>query len=159
MRRSGTATGANADVTEQEALTAFGYPVSDEDLMARCSMGSPLLSEPLVLPQRRQFDRMNVRCRARIRIGTRHYFGYLENISEAGAKIVTLTPIRNLGEVLLRIPDLPLLRGQVRWADVVEAGICFSVVLPQEQLRQWACDRLSVSNVGRTRTVALVRDE
>lgn len=102
---------------------------------------------------------MEVRCRARIRIGTRHYFGYLENISEAGAKIVTVTPIRNLGEVLLRIPDLPPVRGEVRWADVVEAGICFSVVLPQEQLREWASGRVSVRKVGRTRTLALVRDE
>lgn len=120
-------------------------------------MGWPLRSESIYnLPQRRQFDRMEVRCRARIRIGTRHYIGYLENISEAGAKIVTLTPIRNSGEVLLRIPDLPPLRGQVRWADVVDAGICFHLPLPEQQLRQWARGRLSFGNVQRTRGPAIV---
>lgn len=45
----------------------------------------------------RQFARLEVRCRARIRIGNREYAGYIENISEGGARIVTLGPITDFG--------------------------------------------------------------
>jgi hypothetical protein len=35
-------------------------------------------------------------------IGSRHYAGYLHNISRGGAKLRTITPIRKVGAVLLR---------------------------------------------------------
>ena len=41
---------------------------------------------------RREFPRLQIDCRARIRIGNRQYAGYL-HISQGGAKLRTITPI------------------------------------------------------------------
>lgn len=92
-------------------------------------------------PEARQFTRVPVRCRARIQIGKRHYTGYVENLSEGGAKLVTFTPIRSSGKVLLRMPDLPPLKGDLRWADGTAGGMAFSRKLAAEEVAEWASYR------------------
>ena len=92
-------------------------------------------------PQRREFPRIHILCRARIRIGNRQYAGYLHNISQGGAKLRTLTPIRRLGHVILRLPDLPSLRCQLRWTDSYNAGVSFELKLPSKLLSDWARTR------------------
>lgn len=93
---------------------------------------------------RRQFPRQQVECRARICIGTRHYAGYLHNISQGGAKLRTITPIRKLGRVLLRLPDLPPIRCSVAWTDSYNAGVAFELPLAATQLRSWLRTRSGV---------------
>lgn len=93
-------------------------------------------------PGQRKFPRLDVRCRARIRIGTREYMRFVENISDGGAKIRTLTPIRGSGPVYLVVPDLPPIRGQVRWLEPYRGGVCFSLKLEGSRLRNWARERL-----------------
>ena len=86
---------------------------------------------------RRRFPRQQVECRARICIGTRHYAGYLHNISRGGAKLRTITPIRKLGTVLLRLPDLQPLKCSLAWSDSYNAGVSFELPLTEGQLRSW----------------------
>lgn len=43
----------------------------------------------------------------RIRIGNRHFAGYLHNFSMEGAKLGTVSSIRKIGRVYLALPDLP----------------------------------------------------
>jgi len=93
-------------------------------------------------PPTRQFPRHDIQCRARIHIGTCHYAGYLQNISQAGAKLRTITPIRKLGPVLLRLPDLPPLRCQLRWTDSYNAGVSFELGLTRDQLIDWMDSRM-----------------
>ena len=88
--------------------------------------------------QRRQFPRYDVQCRARILIGKRHYAGYIHNISQGGAKLRTISPIRRLGEVSLKLPDLPPLRCQLRWTDAYNAGVSFNLALSLAELARWA---------------------
>lgn len=94
--------------------------------------------------QRRQFPRLDVQCRARIVIGRRHYAGYLHNISQGGAKLRTITPIRKIGSVLLRLPDLPPLRCQLRWTDSHNAGVAFELMLSRTALSKWARERSAI---------------
>ncbi|HET6535097.1 MAG TPA: PilZ domain-containing protein [Sphingomicrobium sp.] len=91
--------------------------------------------------QRRRFPRYDVQCRARIVIGNRHYAGYLHNISEGGARLRTITPIRKLGSVLLRLPDLPPLRCRLRWTDSYNAGVAFELALARAELLRWTRGR------------------
>jgi hypothetical protein len=91
--------------------------------------------------QRRRFPRYEVQCRARIVIGNRHYAGYIHNISEGGARLRTITPIRKLGSVLLRLPDMPPLRCRLRWTDSYNAGVAFELALPRSELLRWTRDR------------------
>lgn len=93
--------------------------------------------------QPRQFPRWDIQCRARIRIGTRQYMGYLHNISQGGAKLRTLSSIRKLGNVILSLPDLPPLHCQLRWTDSFNAGVSFEMTVPQADLCRWAQTRSS----------------
>ena len=116
--------------------------------LARCNpveQSSMHLAEPQTTAkrprQRRKFPRYDIQCRARIVIGPRHYTGYLHNISQGCAKLRTITPIGKLGSVLLRLPDLPPLRCQLRWTDAYNAGVAFELALTRSTLSEWAESR------------------
>ena len=98
----------------------------------------------LVRPQRRKSARFEVQCRARIVIGKRHYAGYILDISQRGAKLRTITPIRNGGDVLLTLPDLRPLRCQLRWTGSHIAGVAFEAALSRADLLRWAATRSAV---------------
>jgi hypothetical protein len=91
--------------------------------------------------QRRKFPRHAIVCRARIRIGSRQYAGYLHDIGQGGARLRTITPIRRVGNVILRLPDLPPLRCQLRWTDSYNAGVAFELTLSRAELSAWARSR------------------
>jgi hypothetical protein len=90
----------------------------------------------------RQFARLSVQARARIRIGKRAYAGYIENISEGGARSVTLTPIRESGPVTVTVPDLEPLRGELRWSDGCIGGVQFRLKLDPLVLHRWLSLRI-----------------
>jgi hypothetical protein len=100
-------------------------------------------------PQRRKFPRYDIQCRARIRIGNRQYAGYVHNISRGGARLRTITPIRKLGSVILRLPDLPPLCCRLRWTDSFNAGVSFEMLLPAGELSRWAKTRSSLRDCSR----------
>lgn len=107
-------------------------------------------------PDRRSDARIGVQCRARILIGTRHYAGYLHDISPDGARLRTISPIRKVGAVLLQLPDMPLLRCRLRWADAYHAGIKFELPLSKAELDAWVSGRLRVSEQPQTGLADLV---
>jgi hypothetical protein len=92
--------------------------------------------------QPREFARMAVQARARLRIGNRAYAACIEDISEGGARIVTLTPIRDSGRVLLQVPDLEPLQGDLRWSEGCRAGVQFALKLRPDVLDQWLSLRI-----------------
>jgi hypothetical protein len=94
--------------------------------------------------QRREHVRHGVQCRARIRIANRQYAGYLHNISKAEAKLRTITPIRRIGMIVLRLPDLPPLDCELRWSDHYNAGVQFRAALSDEELAAWLSSRASM---------------
>ncbi len=90
---------------------------------------------------RRRSPRLDVRCRARIRVGKREYAGFVEDISKDGARISTLTPLRGAGPVCLLIPDLPPIRGLIRWMEPNGCGILFCMSVTEPTLADWARSR------------------
>ena len=92
----------------------------------------------------RNFHRHDVRCRARIVIGARHYAGYLDNISLGGARLRTISPIGKAGKVLLKLPDLPPLHCRVRWRDSHDAGVAFELLLSTGMLSDWLRGRSAI---------------
>jgi hypothetical protein len=93
--------------------------------------------EPARIRREREFARLGVQARARVRIGRRFYAGYVENISQGGARIVTLTPIRDSGRVVLTVPDLKPLTGELRWTEDCVGGVQFHLKLDKTVLHQW----------------------
>ena len=91
---------------------------------------------------KREFERLSVQARAKIRIGKRAYAGYIENISEGGACIVTLSPIKDTGPVIVTVPDLRPLAGELRWSNGCVGGVQFRLKLHPEVLHQWLSLRI-----------------
>lgn len=87
--------------------------------------------------ERRASDRFDIRCPAGIRVGERRYAGYIDNISEAGARLRTVGRLCKLGPVSLQLPGLPGLTGHVRWSDSHDAGVRFDTALSKPQLARW----------------------
>lgn len=85
---------------------------------------------------------MPVQACARIRIGKRAYAGYVEDISEGGARIVTLTPIREHGPVTMTVPDLRPIAGDLRWSDGCVGGVQFLLKLDADLLHEWLGRRI-----------------
>jgi hypothetical protein len=102
------------------------------------------LSAPIELlhpHERRQRPRRDIQCRARIRIGNRQYAGYIQNISRGGAQLRTITPIRRLGQVILRLPDMPPIRCGLRWSGPYNAGVAFETELSPQEFATWTRGR------------------
>ena len=95
----------------------------------------PFETQPVRL--RRRHPRYAVQCRARIVIGKRQYAGYIQDVSEGGARLRTVTSIRKLGNVILRLPDLPPLKCRLCWTDAYHAGVVFERKLTKADLRKW----------------------
>lgn len=97
---------------------------------------------------RRKEPRFNIQCRVRIRIGNRHYAGYIHNISRGGARLRTISPIRKFGPVVLTLPDLPALRCELRWTDAYNAGVAFERALASAAFSKWATARSRIQRDG-----------
>ena len=97
---------------------------------------------------RRKHPRFEVFCRARVRIGRRQYAAYLHNISEAGAKLRTVSSIRKLGAVTLRLPDLEVLHCRLSWTDNYHAGVTFERPLTKSELANWVTSRATYAQLN-----------
>ena len=89
----------------------------------------------------RRFERHSVRCPVRVRIGNRQYAAYLDNASDGGVKLSTGSRIVPAGKVVLQIPDLPPMRGELRWASEREAGVAFPLVDGYSPITEWLARR------------------
>ena len=85
----------------------------------------------------RSLPRINVTCRGRLKMGPRSYSVVLHDISQAGAKVQTQTPIVDGGDLVLTLPDLAQVAGVVRWVGGNEVGISFNECIPFELLARW----------------------
>ncbi len=91
----------------------------------------------------RRFERLDVRCPVRVRIGNRQYAGYLDNASDGGVKVSTGSRIIPACKVIVQIPDLPPLRGELRWSSEREAGVAFPLVDGFHPITDWLARRAS----------------
>ena len=108
--------------------------------------------------ERRRVERIDLRCRARIVIGTRHYAGWIDDISCAGAQLQTLTAIGRLGSVLLRLPDLRPLQCTLHWSNSHKAGVSFELPLSVQEFSAWVRGRAELTPHMRRLTIADITD-
>ncbi len=85
----------------------------------------------------RRFERRTVRCPVRVRIGNRQYAAYLDNASDGGVKLRTGCAIVPAERVIVQIPDLPPIKGELRWVSGREAGVAFPLVDGLAPLSEW----------------------
>ena len=108
---------------------AFSTPVDVEQILA----------QPWVLEVERQSrpPRFAVNCPGRLMMATKLYRIRLRNISNRGARIEALKPFSRTGPFVLELPDLPPLRGSIRWQQDTAAGLAFDEEIPAPVLAEW----------------------
>jgi hypothetical protein len=113
-----------------EVGIAFPKPIDVKSVLA-----SRWVTEP---GRRRNLPRIELDCQGRLSTGLRSFDASLRDISQGGARVQIETPPTELGEVVsLGMPDLPPVRGVVRWVGGSEVGISFNECIAFEKLARW----------------------
>lgn len=91
--------------------------------------------------ERRSSPRLEIDCRATLRVNARFYYGRARDISAGGARFATSQSLKRPGPAVLMLPDLPPLRSEIRWTQGNEFGLAFDEIIPAEALERWVADR------------------
>lgn len=121
---------------EWEIGIAFSEPI-DVDAIVHGS------SKPGPAGDRRALPRTSVNCPAQLRLRTRILKGRINNISEVGAGVETLRPVKTEARIVLTLPDLPPMTASVEWSSGNSSGLQFDERLPAVVLSNWLNTRLS----------------
>ena len=87
--------------------------------------------------RRRNLPRIQIDCEAKLTVGSRSFDVWLQDISQAGAKIKAEVPPARRSEVSLSLPDLSSIAGVVQWVRGNELGISFNECISFERLARW----------------------
>lgn len=85
--------------------------------------------------------RLEVPCRARLRIGAHYYQVEVRDLSQGGIKVEIGDTLRPDEEVVVTIEGLAPLHGMVRWSQDGRAGISFNTAIPLDTLTHWLAQR------------------
>jgi PilZ domain len=87
--------------------------------------------------RRRRLPRIQAAAPALLRSGARAYAAELLDISPAGAMVQTPDALPGLGPIILDVPGLPRIPGQVRWVSNGRAGLLFNQAVELRTLTDW----------------------
>lgn len=91
--------------------------------------------------------RLEVDCKASIRVGKTYYTVDVHDISLAGIKVEPIEDYCVGKEVIVVVESLRPIKGLVRWYSDRKAGIVFSRPLEFEELAEWVGKRLEVASL------------
>ena len=91
--------------------------------------------------------RLQVRCKASVRVGKTYYNCDVHDISMAGMKIEPIEEYCLGKSVVVVVESLRPIKGQVRWFADRRAGIVFDKPLSFEELAEWIGKRLELASL------------
>lgn len=91
--------------------------------------------------------RLEVNCRASVRLGKLYYTVDVHDISLAGIKVEPIDEYCVGKDVVVVIESLRPIRGQVRWYSDRKAGIVFDTPLDFDELAEWVGKRLELASL------------
>ena len=91
--------------------------------------------------------RLDVSCKASIRVGKTYYTVDVHDISQGGMKVEPIEEYCVGKEVVVVVESLRPIRGQVRWFADRRAGIVFDEELRFEELSEWVGKRLELASL------------
>jgi hypothetical protein len=97
--------------------------------------------------------RLQVHCKASIRIGKLYYTVDVHDISLGGIKVEPIEERCLHKDVIVVVESLRPVRGQVRWYSDRRAGIVFDRPLEFEELAEWVGKRLELASLKATYNV------
>jgi hypothetical protein len=91
--------------------------------------------------------RLNVECKASVRVGKVYYTVDVHDISLGGMKVAPIEEYCVGREVTVVVESLKPIKGEVRWFSDRRAGIVFHKPLDFEELAEWVGKRLEVASL------------
>ncbi len=91
--------------------------------------------------------RLDVSCKASIRVGKVYYTVDVHDISLGGMKVEPIEEYCVGKDVIVVVESLRPIRGQVRWFADRRAGIVFDKELEFEELSEWVGKRLELASL------------
>jgi hypothetical protein len=94
--------------------------------------------------------RLQVQCKASVRVGKTYYNCDVHDISLAGMKIEPIEEYCLGKQVVVVVESLRPIKGEVRWFADRKAGIVFDKPLGFEELAEWVGKRLELASLKAT---------
>lgn len=91
--------------------------------------------------------RLDVHCKASVRVGKIYYTVDIHDISLGGMKVEPIDEYCVGREVVVVVESLKPIKGEVRWYSDRRAGIIFNKPLEFEELAEWVGKRLEVASL------------
>lgn len=91
--------------------------------------------------------RLNVDCKASVRVGKLYYTVAVQDISLGGLKVDPIDEYCVGRKVVVVVESLRPIKGEVRWYSDRRAGIVFDKPLEFEELAEWVGKRLEVASL------------
>ena len=91
--------------------------------------------------------RLEVKCKASLRIGKTYYNCEVTDISLAGMKVEPVEEYCLGKEVVVVVESLRPIKGEVRWYSDRKAGIVFDKALGFQELAEWVGKRLELASL------------
>ena len=91
--------------------------------------------------------RLEVQCKASVRVGKTYYNCDVHDISLAGMKIEPIEEYCLGKQVVVVVESLRPIKGEVRWFNERRAGIVFDKPLTFEELAEWVGKRLELASL------------
>ena len=91
--------------------------------------------------------RLEVACKASVRVGKFYYTVDVHDISLGGMKVAPIEEYCVGKEVVIVVESLRPIKGEVRWYRDRRAGIVFKKPLEFEELAEWMGKRLEVASL------------
>lgn len=98
--------------------------------------------------------RLEVECKASVRVGKVYYTVDVHDISLGGIKVEPIDEYCVGKDVVVVVESLRPIKGDVRWYSDRRAGIVFNQPLEFEELAEWVGKRLEVASLKATRPQA-----
>jgi len=94
--------------------------------------------------------RLEVACKASVRVGKTYYTVDVHDISLGGLKVEPIDEYCVGKDVVVVVESLRPVKGEVRWYSERRAGIVFKKPLEFEELAEWVGKRLEVASLKAT---------
>jgi hypothetical protein len=95
--------------------------------------------------------RLDVNCKASLKVGATYYTVDVHDISLGGMKVAPIEEYCVGKEVVVVVESLRPIRGHVRWFSERRAGIVFDEPLEFEELAEWIGKRLELASLKAAR--------
>ena len=91
--------------------------------------------------------RLDVQCKASVRVGTTYYNCEVRDISLGGMKVEPIEEYCLGKDVVIVVESLRPVKGQIRWFSERRAGIVFDEPLTLEELADWVGKRVEMASL------------